>query len=130
MRPTSTGDSRSPAKIFCRQSRQDAVSELFSDAANQAKSTGPFWHGGRLGEPTSSASRSAAVITAAATELPETVDRPKIRLRTSLTSALEVLLRSRMAPTIVAVMKAARLPPPDPAMMIGLGQSFMSGHSL
>ena len=53
-----------------------------------------------------------------------------MRLRTSLTLAFEVLLRSRIAPTIVAVMKAARLPPPDPAMMIGLGQSFMSGHSL
>src|SRR5262249_60179280 len=88
--------------------------------------------GGVVGSLRAAASRNAARMTAAPTELPETVDSAKMRLRMSPYGAPRSLSRPRSisAPTTVAVIKPARLAPPAPAMRMGPGQARPSGPHL
>jgi len=64
-------------------------------------------------------------MTAAPTELPDTVESPKMRLRRPPYRLLPTSTtpRSSSAPTTVAVWNAARLAPPAPAIKIGSGHS-------
>src|ERR1041385_3553690 len=105
--PTNTGDRKSPDISCWKQSRQLTlvVAPLFSDttsaeARNHAVTPLPL-HGGLSGVDAAIPSIHAAPIIPAPTELPETVDNAKMRLRTS--PGLPVGDASISAPTTVAV---------------------------
>src|SRR5262249_578088 len=112
--PKKVGVRKSPTIKFSRHPRQFSILSPYQYEKRFLR------HGKRVSWPP--AARAATVMTAP-TELPDTLEMPNRRLRSSVAFSPCWDDLSSSSPSTLAVKNPARLAPPDAATMTGLGQS-------